>query len=202
MKVNRLPNRLKAWREHRELTQEKLADLVGTSHSQIQRLESGKRPLTDRWALRLAPALRCNPEDLYGSDVSPLQAPVRIIPQISWVQASDLSPEPDFLSQGDYEDVVYYPSKRESLIALHVRGTSMNRVAPEGSIIIVDYEDVELFDGRCYIFRFDGDTTFKRYRDNPPRLEPYSTDPQHEPIFVDGPVEVVGHVIHVLTQLP
>jgi transcriptional regulator with XRE-family HTH domain len=51
-------NNLRAWREHRKMTQEDLAAAVGTSGSVISLLESGDRKLSTKWLHRLAPALR------------------------------------------------------------------------------------------------------------------------------------------------
>lgn len=50
-------NYLKAWREHRRLTQAQLAEQVDTTGAVISLLESGDRRLSDKWLRRLAPAL-------------------------------------------------------------------------------------------------------------------------------------------------
>lgn len=78
----------------------------------------------------------------------------------------------------------------------------MDRIAPEGSVIIIDYGDRDLIDGRYYVFRLSngGDATFKRYRANPTRLEPNSTQP-HETIFPEESVEVIGRVIQVVQEI-
>ena len=53
----RPPNFLRAWREHRHLTQGQLAEMVGTTGSVISLLESGARGLGDKWLRKLAAAL-------------------------------------------------------------------------------------------------------------------------------------------------
>jgi transcriptional regulator with XRE-family HTH domain len=50
-------NHLRAWREFRRLSQEKLAEEVGTTKGVISLLESGQRKLSPKWLRRLAPAL-------------------------------------------------------------------------------------------------------------------------------------------------
>lgn len=50
-------NHLRAWREKRGLSQEALAQIVGTAGNVISLLESGDRALSDKWLRRLAPAL-------------------------------------------------------------------------------------------------------------------------------------------------
>lgn len=51
------PTYLRAWRDYRGLTQEKLAEAVGTNANMIQYLETGERGLSAKWLRRLAPAL-------------------------------------------------------------------------------------------------------------------------------------------------
>ncbi|WP_157840560.1 helix-turn-helix transcriptional regulator [Sphingomonas sp. Ant20] len=47
------------------ISQDKLAEMVGSGRSTIVKLESGKLPMTEDWAKRLAPALNLRPSDLY-----------------------------------------------------------------------------------------------------------------------------------------
>jgi transcriptional regulator with XRE-family HTH domain len=51
------PNYLRAWRVFRKLTQEQLAERVGTNANMIGYLESGERGLSAKWLRKLAPAL-------------------------------------------------------------------------------------------------------------------------------------------------
>lgn len=52
---------LQFWREARGLTQAQLAEKVGTSQQQIDKLEKNQRKLTREWIFRLAPALDIPP---------------------------------------------------------------------------------------------------------------------------------------------
>ncbi len=62
------PNHLRAWRLHRHLTQEALADKIGTTKAVIGNLENGDRGLSDKWLRRLAPALGTTPGYLLDHD--------------------------------------------------------------------------------------------------------------------------------------
>lgn len=62
------PNHLKAWRKFRLLTQEELADRVGTTKAVISNLETGSRGLSDKWLRKLAPALDTTPGFLLDYD--------------------------------------------------------------------------------------------------------------------------------------
>lgn len=62
------PVYLRAWREFRKMTQEQLAEAVGTNANMIQYLETGERGLSTKWARRLAPALDTTPGMLLDHD--------------------------------------------------------------------------------------------------------------------------------------
>lgn len=72
-------NHLRAWREYRGLTQAQLGDMVDTTDNVISMLESGDRQLSQKWLVKLAPALNTRagfllefaPED---ADLSILEA--------------------------------------------------------------------------------------------------------------------------------
>ncbi|MEO8811606.1 MAG: helix-turn-helix transcriptional regulator [Caulobacteraceae bacterium] len=68
MSQERERNFLRAWREHRHLTQAALAEAVGTTGAVISLLESGERGLSDKWLRRLAPVLATRPGHLLELD--------------------------------------------------------------------------------------------------------------------------------------
>ncbi len=135
-----------------------------------------------------------------SGNVSALERAVQNVPLISWVKAGDLTETEDPYAVGDAADYVAVTHQRKTLIALKVNGQSMNRVAPEGSIVIVDYADKTLVSGRYYVVKLGNQATFKRYRSEPARLEPDSTEP-HETVFIRSETEVVGRVIQVINEL-
>jgi len=59
-----MKNYIKELREAREITQEVLAEKIGTTSQQIYNLEKGKRRLTWDWIQRLAVALECHPMEI------------------------------------------------------------------------------------------------------------------------------------------
>lgn len=70
------PNYLRAWREYREMTQEELAEKVGTTANMIHYLETGERGLSAKWLRRLAPALKTTPGHLLEHDPKRLPADI------------------------------------------------------------------------------------------------------------------------------
>ena len=70
-------NHLKAWRKFRHLTQEELADAVGTTKAVISNLETGARPLSAKWLDKFAPVL--NTSAGYILDHDPNDLPTAVL---------------------------------------------------------------------------------------------------------------------------
>lgn len=68
------PNHLRKWRLFRKITQEQLAERVGTNANMIGYLESGERGLSAKWLRRLAPALETTPGMLLDHDPNDLDS--------------------------------------------------------------------------------------------------------------------------------
>lgn len=172
-------------RESRGLTRPQLAERMGVSVSQITKLERGERRITTDWLASLASALGVRATELLD------EGPVGLsrIPILAWVSAGDLATN-DGAEIGTIE-VAGLPAG--DWIALKVEGTSMDRISPPESLIVVDRADKRLVANACYVIAdADGQATYKRYRPSPMRFEPVSTDTSHEPIFPDQEPIVVG----------
>ena len=189
------PDRMRSRRKALDLKQTQLGELVGVTQKAIAKWENGK---TDRpqKLKELSEALECSQDWLLGGDEKPT-AP-KGVGLVSWVQAGALAEVIDNYHPGDAEGWIDYRARHTKMIALRVKGSSMNRVSPEGSIIIVDLLQREMTPNRLYVVKIGDEATFKRYRDNPPRMEPDSTEP-HEIIFLNGePAHIVGRVVHTM----
>lgn len=131
-----------------------------------------------------------------GDETTIQRRPIIWAPIISWIQAGSLSAE--YIDFSEIKDRIPVAHFRRSVVALRVRGTSMNRVAAPGDLVIVDYEDKIPQDGKIYVVEYEGHTTLKRYRDTkgPVRLEPDSTE-EHDTIFPNADFRVIGRVLSV-----
>jgi transcriptional regulator with XRE-family HTH domain len=80
----RRPIFIRAWRKHRGLTLENLAERIGTTHASLSRIERGEQPYNQDLLDLLADELRCEPADLIARN--PLDSePV-------WMLWRDLTP--------------------------------------------------------------------------------------------------------------
>ena len=124
------------------------------------------------------------------------------VPLLSMVSAGHLREQPTITAADIERWVRVADMPKGEWIALAVEGDSMDRVAPEGSIVLVNRADDRLIDGKFYIFSLgNGAATFKRYRRNPERLQPYSTNPDHISIPVNGDLYVFGRVRRIITDV-
>ncbi len=158
-----------------------------------------------RYLLELAEALEVDVAWLSGQGAAVLTRPpagIVRVPLISWVEAGGLADTVDPYVPGTAAEWLPIAHHHDNLIALKVKGQSMDMIAPEGTIIIVDLDDRVLVDGKHYVFRHEGRATFKTWRKGPPeRLEPRSTDPDYQPIVPLDGVEVVGRVIRKTEEI-
>ncbi|MEN9393696.1 MAG: hypothetical protein RLZZ104_2039 [Pseudomonadota bacterium] len=203
--------RIEQRRNELGLTQEQLAHRVkrlGGSISQtgIDKIEKrdSQRP---RYLKELAIALDVS-EDWLTSGKEPKERPsqqspgqIVDVPILSWVSAGALT-KPDVSADqiGVYRAGDLDP--RGDWIALRVDGDSMDRISPPGSVILVNRKEKQLIPNACYVVA-DGDhqVTYKRFRPNPHRLEPVSTNPAHEPIFYDHEPLIIGRVRKTLLDM-
>jgi SOS-response transcriptional repressor LexA len=84
--------------------------------------------------------------------------------------------------------------------ALLVDGDSMDRIAPNGSVIVFNKRETQPLDGNFYVFRHPdtGEATFKMYGSgNPPRLRPLSNS-THDTIYAPDGVTVFGRVRKII----
>lgn len=102
------------------------------------------------------------------------------IPVISSVAAGRLT-DPDTQITGEYQTITIGGLEPGDYFATVVDGTSMNRISPPGSTIVVNRRDTELVRGRRYVFARRGKTTYKKWETDPPRLVPETTDPDENP---------------------
>lgn len=203
-------SRLKAARERAGYRNAKAAaDALGMKEAGYRHHENGTRDYTYRSAQKYAKAFKTTAEWLMDGereeeDLGPQQAREAVL--LSWVGAGQLGPVAPIESIEAVGRIAVDRLPPGDWVALQVEGSSMDRIAVDGSTIIVNRRDKRLVSGKFYVFiAKDGEATFKRYRANPARYAPYSTDPDEEPIYPELEPErdwqVFGRVHRVLTDI-
>ena len=194
---NSIPsNRVREIRKSKGLTMEQLAERVGlalnkpTHFTTIAKIERSQRQISGEMLRAISVALDVNPEQIVT--VTPPTIAVRMIPVVGKIAAGNWRE-----AVRDPSGYIAAPVRSGNAFALKPDGDSMNLVVGEDAVIVVDPDDLDLTDGRLYaIMNGGGETTFKRYRAQPPRLEPVSSNPIHEPIAIGRePFTVIGRVI-------
>jgi SOS-response transcriptional repressor LexA len=141
--------------------------------------------------------------DAEGAPTAPFDRDVAAVPLLAWVSAGNLVSSESQIPVEDVPLLAFADLGRGEFFALKVEGDSMDRLSPDGSIIIVNRAERELLPGRYYVFSLRGETTFKRWQPEPPRLEPYSTNPANQTLFIkrSKDLEVVGRVKRTVLDL-
>lgn len=181
---------LKAARKALGWSQQRLADEASTSKGYISDLERGNRPPPPGKMLeKLAAAVRLPVGTLL------ISGNIRSVPLISSVTAGGLI-SPTIQIAGEHPRIEISTLPPGDYFATKVRGDSMDRVSPEGSVVFVNRQETDPLPGRRYIFSRGGETTYKRFERDPLRLVPESTNHANEPIFPKSEEEwiVIGRV--------
>lgn len=131
-----------------------------------------------------------------GTEVAASPHGVIRAPLVSWVSAGELvAPDVSLQAFDDLPHVTLTDVPEGEWIVLDVDGDSMDRISPPGSRIAVNLRDKRLVANACYIIADEsGGATYKRYRPNPDRFEPVSTNQAHEAHYPDSLPRIIGRV--------
>lgn len=199
--------RIAAARNAKGWSQKDLAKKIGTTQQQIARYESGANDVKSSVLLKLSAALGVTVSYLLALDddpsfVSVVSSDTVPVPVLGRIAAG--TPRAAFSQSDDYHDT------QRGLVASHpnafwlvVAGNSMNRLFPEGALVLVD-PDSEVRSGDvAAIFVNGDDATIKRvyFEDVTVRLHPESWDPEYrdrtiDPSDPDAPaVRIIGRAV-------
>ncbi len=140
----------------------------------------------------IARACGSSVEEIFGGE----EPTSRAIPIISSVAAGALA-DPNIQIPAETQTIEISGLPPGEYFATRVAGTSMNRLSPEGSLIIVNRAERDPIRGKRYIFGRRGKTTYKKFETDPLRLEPETTLPEENPTIYpksDEEWTVIGRV--------
>jgi SOS-response transcriptional repressor LexA len=183
-------------------TAKQATDRFNWNYVTYQQHEKGTRGL-QRAATKYAKKLGVSPAWLLtgegsgpGSSGSP-----NYIPLISWINAGKMAAD-EAPSEAIDTVVAANLDPNGQWIALRVQGDSMDRISPPGSVIFVNRNDRDLVPGGFYVVANElHEATYKRWRPDPSRFEPYSNNPEHAPIIPNGEITVIGRVRQTMLQM-
>ncbi len=166
--------------------------------------ENGNRPISRKAAEKYGRLFGVEPGWILfnGGVTSEEVEGITEVPVLSMVSAGNLRDQPGVTASDIERWIKVADLPAGDWLALIVEGDSMDRIAPDGSTLLVNRADERLIDGRYYVFSHGGGAaTFKRYRRNPERLQPFSTNPDHVSIPVEGELYVFGRARRVLVDI-
>lgn len=204
-------SKLKAAMKNAGLSMRELSLAVGTNDSLVKNMLGGKssnprmdslQKISERLGYPAAHFIKGAGVDAPPPSPPAKKSRTKVVPVISWVAAGRLA-EPDTELPDETETIEISGLPAGDYFGTRARGDSMNRIAPDGALIIVNRAERELVRGRRYIFAHKGRTTFKRYGVDPVRLEPESLNPDNDPIFPkEGESwDVIGRVRLVVAEI-
>jgi transcriptional regulator with XRE-family HTH domain len=122
-----MDNHIAKLRRAAGLSQQELADKIGTKYTMLGKLERGERELTSSWLTKLSDALGCAPADILADTG---------VPVVGYIGAGATVHAFKDTTEAHLEYVDRPPMVTGDLVAAEVRGASMLPVAEEGWHII------------------------------------------------------------------
>lgn len=181
-----------------------VADALGINYNSYKAYEQGRNGFPVLEAKQFAKAFNVSLQWLQFGIGSPDdkfvdEAPVDV-PLLSMVSAGDLMAE-NF--QDDHRGTVRVVGLPDGdWIALEVDGSSMDRISPPGSKILVNRREKRLVPNACYVIADEnGSATYKRFRPDPARFEPVSTEMGHETFFPENEPVIIGRVRRSILEM-
>lgn len=198
-------------------TQEQLAEAVNISASHFSRLISKADSLNLLQQSRIAAALGCSVAELFqplnpqsdavpsGSDTIP-SGPVQSVPLINPTVLESVKTDAlDTIINSWVGKRMPVPQSEIQQFAVEQIDESMNRVAPQGAVLMVQPHADTWTPGAIYLIRFRGSVAARRAsgEGDRRRYEADSMSGRYDPIYIsDDPApEVLGKVIGVYTRV-
>lgn len=182
-------NRLAQVRDHAGMTQQQVAAAIGVTTTGYQNWEYGNTPIKATALRELAKLFGCTTDYLLNiSDIKvAVPSAARMLPVFGSISAG--TPR-EALTQSDvmHETPERLYLEHERSFWLTVSGNSMNRLFPDGSLVLID-PDEEVRNGDVAVVFVNGDdATLKRvyFESESVRLHPESYDPEYRDRVIDA----------------
>lgn len=195
--------RIKQARKTLSLSQSDLALRLGVSQPAVANWETGvhdPRPLmlaklaevlgvTLGW---LADGHRSQIERDKHPAAAYLRRPLRHVPVINFQAAARLLRDREADPHEFAEDYIPITAGAGRLFGLFIADDAVNLAFPRDTLVVIDATDRTPVDGGFFLVLVRGTPVLRVWRDSPIRLEPYSSHPSHETLYLDDADGVIG----------
>lgn len=201
--------KIKQFRNARNLTAEELAEKIGTTRATITRYETGARKANQDVLFQLADIFNVSVDDFFPPRPSKNNIPSNIvhpegtiqltIPIIGQIACGDpITAEENI--EGYTEETFERPIPSGTLFALRCKGHSMEPTIHDGSLVTIR-EQPTVEDGEIAAVLVDGDNeaTLKRVKHQGNLIMLMPDNQEYDPIILDknNPGRIVGKAVHV-----
>lgn len=169
--------------------------------------ENGNRPISRQAAQKYARLFNVRAGWLLYGETEDTSRVDLDVPLLSKVAAGNLRDQPGVSEKDVIRRIKVGELPPGDWVLLQADGDSMNRVAPDGALLVVDRSDDRLIDGRYYVFSLGGgEATFKMFKradkSYPNRMVPFSTNLDHMPVSADqDDLYVFGRVKRIIQDV-
>lgn len=202
--VGSIGARIRIARKQIGLSQVDLANRLGVSQPTVANWETGVHDPRQLMLAKIAAALditvawlasgqRSDSEQDKHPAAAYLRRGIYHVPVISPRDATAMI-DPTVDPHGMATDYIPVTAGTSRLFALFADDEAMNLAFPGNTLVVVDYNHRQPADGDMVLLFHDGRMILRRWRADPPRLEPYSSDPNHETLYVEKLKDVIGTV--------
>ena len=199
----RMGERIRAARRKRGLSQADLAQRLGVSQPAVANWESGAHDPRHIILGKLAETLDVSRTWLSEGDARTtppgpetasgyLRRPLVHVPIISAENAAVVGDNPHMDPRDMALDYIPVTSVSARLFAIFADDDAVNLAFPKDTIVVIDYGERTPVDSAFFLAAPHGPPVLRMWRRGPARLEPYSSDPTHETVYVDDPGCIIG----------
>lgn len=196
-------DRIRQARKAAGINQAALAGRVGVTQPAVANWESGVHDPRRLMLAKLADALsvplewlaegaRSMTERDKGAAAVYLRRPLQHTPVISYRDATRLLDNPPIDPHTIAEDYLPVSASSHRVFALFINDAAIDLAFPKDTLVVFDYSDRRPADGAFCLAAPMSFPILRRWRDNPARLEPFSSDPSHKAIYITDEPHIIG----------
>lgn len=194
--------RLKELRQEKNISQQKLADIIGVSRSTVAMWETGASQPDNEMLLMLSSCFDVSVDYLLGREdtTSATKNGIRIPVLGSVIAGIPIEAVQEIL---DYEEITPEMASHGEHFALKIKGNSMEPKFSAGDVVIIRRQS-DVDNGEIAIVLVNGDeATIKKIKKSPEGIALIPLNPQYEVMFYTNkeietlPVSILGKVIEL-----